>query len=133
MSTIYGSFWDETQIAVGKVKKEDRIPQTIFCDKEGTPAFLAILENSSPQEYIFVESVPGTVGTERYLDLDTGQHVNKICVKVNIYHGTTYKFDDMNLISIENWPLEWFNLSDLPAPRTNPYDDYDRAMTIIGK
>ena len=130
MSTRYGSFWDETQVTVGKVKKEDRIPQTIFRDREGTPAFLAILENSSPQEYIFVESVPGTVGPEKYLDLDTGQYVTKTCVIVKIYHGTTYKFDDMDLISIENWPLEWFNLSALPTSRTNPYDDYDRAMKL---
>lgn len=133
---IYGNYWDEDQIIVANVYEKDVIPQAVFKNGPGAPAFLINIYTKDARkillEHMFVECVPNTEQKEQFLDLDTGQFETGICVMVHIYQGNTTLFEDMNLIGDDTWPLKWFKLSKLPPAPENPYDAYNRAMAIIG-
>lgn len=135
MSNIYGNYWDETQVRVGKAGKDDFLPFAIYGDsKAGTPAFLAIIDPPLADfKYIFVEIVPNTEQVESYVDMQTGQTQVGTCVLVNVYKGADYKFESMTKFDSARWPLQWFNLTQVPTPPPKVYDSYERAMSVIGK
>lgn len=125
----YGNYWDEKQVIVTKVSGGDLLPQAVFKNGFGAPAFLAIM---SYTEYMFVEIVPNTEHEEQFLNLDTGQFNTGTCAAVNIYEGVTHKFEDMVKIADDTWPLSWFRLDIVPPLPDDPYDAWNRAFAIIG-
>lgn len=127
----YGNYWDDDQVIVTKVFGGDLLPQAVFKNGNGAPAFLAVI-HSAAMEYMFVEIVPKTEHEEQFLNLDTGQFEIGTCVKVNIYEGSTFKFEDMLKIADDTWPLSWFRLTKVPPLPDNPYDAWNRAFAIIG-
>lgn len=132
---IYGNYWDEDQIIVANVYEGDVIPQAVFKNGSGAPAFIINIFTKSPRillEHMFVETVPSTEREEQFLNLDTGQFERGTCAKVLIYRGDAIGFNRMQLIGDDTWPLIWFKLTKLPPAPENPYDAYNRAMAIIG-
>lgn len=139
MSNIYGNYWAENQVVVKKIFDTDSILEAVYNSSIGTPAFLAVVAdaqafpNNVIKNYLFVEIVPGTERIEYYLDAQTGQFETGTCVKVNIYMGLTHKFEDMSLHATDSWPISWFKLTKVPEPPKKTYNDYERAMSVIGK
>ncbi len=132
---IYGKYWNDDQVVVANVTDPSTIPNSIFKDSEGTPAFIVAIIDPIvhiAKEYIFVEIIPGTEHKENFLNLNTGQFENGICVKINIYSGHSFRFEDMRHKATDSWPLAWFKLTAIPPVPFNTNAAYDRAMSVVG-
>lgn len=132
---LYGNYWNDDQVVVARVDGASYIPQGVFENTNGAPAFIAIVMEPATRtikQYIFVEIIPDTEIIEHYLDLTTGNWERALCAKINIYRGPTHKFEDMDLLATDSWPLAWFNLKEIPTQRFDTYAAYERAMSIIG-
>jgi hypothetical protein len=131
----YGNYWNDDQIIIGSVIETDRIPSAVIKDTgDGAPAFIAMVHDSHLNiliEYIFVEIIPGSEHQGNLPSTSTATPTETF-VNVNIYSGPIHKFEEMSLITQDSWPLSWFRLTKVPAVSSDPYDDYERAMAIIG-
>ncbi len=134
---MYGNYWDEDQIVVAQISDPNEIPFSIFKNQVGKPGILAVVIDSQNSflidYYTFVEIIPGTEHTDKYLDLLTGLYETCLCVVVNVYKSDkSMKFADMQLISTESWQLSWFKLKSVPSTSFDPVQAYNRAMGVIG-
>lgn len=130
----FGNFWEEDQIKVSVVTSAAQIPDDIYGTGPGSPAFIAVIQSTTTRlaQYVFVEIVPGTQRHEYFLNLDTAQFEYCLCADVNVYEGRTHKFEDMVLAGKDSWPLNWFNLTNIPDQGFDARSAYDRAMAIVG-
>lgn len=77
-----------------------------------------------------VEIVPGSDRMEEFHDLATNFH--EITKVVNVLIRKKFVGDAKFEESMEIWPLEWFNLTEVPQPEIwDAYKAYENAMRIF--